>query len=728
MNSTNEKVVTTTCSPHCGGGCILKVHVKDGIIRRMETDDENQPELRACLRGRSWRQRIYHPDRLKYPLKRIGQRGQHNFERISWDQALDTIASELKKVIDEYGPASIIYWVSGGDQGILHDNWHRMSRLLCMLGGYTRPWGLHSYEGGIFAELATFGTAWTASTRDDLLNSKLIVMWGWDPCTTIQNTNTSWYLIQAKEAGIRIISIDPRFTSSTAIFADQWIPIRPGTDTAMLIAMAHVIITDNTQDQEFLDRFTVGFDEFKAYVLGIDDGAPKTPEWAAQITGVPADTIRQLAREYAGSRPAALIAGIGPGRSAYGEQYHRAAITLAAMTGNIGVSGGSCGGKSWGPHALGRIGSVLKIPPNAVDGQVPNPKGKLPNRRQYLYGHGIINLFCVADAILRGKEGGYPADYKFLYLNNSNIVNQWVNTNKIIAALNKLDFIVSEEQFMTATAKYSDIVLPMTTFFERHDITAGAGPPLFWGYRKKIIEPVGETKSPLEVANELAQRLGLTDFNQKTEEELLDDMLRDSSIPDHEDFKKRGYYSIDLAEPIVAFRQQIEDPDNNLFDTPSGKIEIFSQMLADMNQAEIPPIPKYIEPWEGPNDPITAKYPLQLITTHTRRRAHSQFDNVPWLRELDPHSIRINALDAEARGIEDSDLIRVFNDRGSMIVRAKVVETIMPGVVDLPQGAWYDPDENGVDRGGCANVLTLDRPSPGGAVPTNTALVQVEIV
>jgi len=721
-----EEVVPTVCSSHCGGSCLLNVHVKDGVITRIETDDGEEPQLRACLRGRAYRQRVYAPDRLKYPMKRIGARGEGSFERISWDEALDTIAGEIKRVVETYGPAAIVYWVSGGDQGVLHDTWRRMSRLFCLMGGYTRPWGLHSYEGGIFAELATYGTSWTASTRDDLLNSRLIILWGWDPANTIADTNTSWYLVQAKEAGIKIISIDPRYTDSTAIFAHQWIPIRPGTDAAMLIAMANVIVTENLQDQGFLDTYVLGFEAFKDYILGVEDGVPKTPRWAEAITGVPATTIQKLAEEYVTTRPAALLAGIAPGRTAYGEQYHRAAIALAAMTGNVGIPGGSAAGKVWGPLGLGRMGSGPKIPRNLVDAEAPPPKDKLPSRSGYIYGHGIVNVFKLTDAILRGKSGGYPADYKLLYLNNSNILNQWPNTNRIIQALNKLEFIVVEEQFMTPTARFADIVLPMTTFLERNDVTMGTALPLFYGYRNKIIEPLYETKAPLEVASELAARLGLTDYNDKTEEEWIRQIVQDSDVPDYDDFKKQAIFKMQLPQPHVTFSKEINDPANNPFFTPSGKIEIYSQQLADMENPKLPPVPKYIETWESLNDPLASKYPLQLITTHSKRRAHTQFDNIPWLRELEPQAIKINTIDAQARGIKDGDLVKVSNDRGEMIIRAKVTERVMPGVVDVPQGAWYSPDVKGVDRGGCANVLTKDEPSPGAALPSNTALVQVE--
>jgi len=419
------------------------------------------------------------------------------------------------------------------------------------------------------------------------------------------------------------------------------------------------------------------------------------------------------------------MAGIAPGRTAYGEQYHRAAITLAAMTGNIGVLGGSAAGKAWSIMNLLRVGPGLRVPPNPVDTETPPPRDKLPNRSSgYVYGHGVINVFRVADAVLKGKAGGYPADYKLIYLSNSNIVNQWPNSNKVAQALRKLEFVVVEEQFVTATARFADILLPTCTFLERNEVTTGAF-PLFYGYRHKVVDPLGESKSPLQIANELAARLGLRDYNDKTEEDLLREVMQGSEVSDFESFKKRAVVKVFLPGPYIPLKREIEDPEKHPFRTPSGKIEIYSQLLANMQNSKLPPIPKYIEPWESLSDPLAARYPLQLITTHFKRRAHTQFDNLPWLRELERQAIKINPVDAEARGIKDGDLVMVFNDRGRMIISAKVTERIMPGVVDIPQGAWYNPDKDGTDRGGCANVLTRDEPSPGGALPSNTALVQV---
>jgi len=710
-----QKVIRTLCNSHCGGSCVLKVHVEDGVIVRIETDDGEEPQFRACLRGRAYRQRVYAPDRLKYPMKRVGARGEGKFERISWDEALGTVANELTRVKESYGPAAILLVTSGGDLTYLHTS-RTIDKLLCLAGGYTGTWGVASFEAGMFASRLTYGTTATGNTRDDLLNSRLIIMWGWEPASTVGGPNTCWYLAQAREAGIRIVAIDPRYTDSAAAFADQWIAIRPGTDAAMLIAMAYVIIKEHLQDQAFLDKYTIGFSQFKDYVMGLEDGVPKTPGWAEAITGVSAATIEALAKDYATVKPAALLAGIAPGRTAYGEQYHRAAIALAAMTGNIGIHGGDAAGRAWESFYPGYPYTLSRPPKNVsnpVEQDVP------PSRVR-------IHLSKIADAILRGRAGGYYADYKLLYLVSTNYLNQFPNINKIVPAFKALEFIVAQEQFMTPTAKFADILLPVNTLLERNDFTAGLGAPPFYGYMNKVIEPLYESKSPLEIGIALADRLGVSDYDTRPEDERLREMAQGAGIPDYDTFRKAAVHKLELAEPYIAFKQQVEDPAHNPFPTPSGKIEIYSQELADMNDPQIPPIPKYIETWESSNDPSAEKYPLQLITTHFKRRALSQFDNIPWLQELEPQAIWINSTDAQARGIENGDTVVVFNDRGRVITTAKVTERIMPGVVCIPHGAWYSPDESGADRGGCANVLTKDEPSPGGAFPYNTCLVQVQ--
>jgi anaerobic dimethyl sulfoxide reductase subunit A len=243
----------------------------------------------------------------------------------------------------------------------------------------------------------------------------------------------------------------------------------------------------------------------------------------------------------------------------------------------------------------------------------------------------------------------------------------------------------------------------------------------------RVIDSAGESKSHLEIASELASRLGITNYSSKTEDEWLREIVEEcQGIPDYDTFKKEGIHKVKLDKPFICFERQINDPRNNPFPTPSGKIEIYSQKIAAMDNPMLPTIPKYISHWESHNDSLADKYPLQLITTHPLRRAHTQFDNIPWLRELVPQTISINSADAGSRGIKDGDIVRVYNDRGQMLIRARVTERIMAGVVDIPQGAWYQPDENGVDQGGCANVLTKDAISPAGAFCFNTVLVQTE--
>lgn len=720
------QIVYTACGHDCGGRCVLKVHVEQDRIVRIETDSGDEPQLRACLRGRAYRQRVYSPDRLQYPMKRAGARGEGRFEKISWDEALDTVAQELLRVKETYGNASILFISGGGSQSALNV-FIAVERMLASFGGYTQTWGTPSFEGTLFASMATYGTMTTGNAREDLLNSRLIIMWGWNPTTTIWDTNTSLILAKAKEKGIKIVSIDPRLTESTAVFANEWIPIRPGTDTAMLIAMAYVMIRDGLQDQKFLDTCTVGFDKFRSYVMGEEDSVPKTPAWAEGITGVPAATIERLAVEYATTKPAALIPGWGPARGLMGEQFSRAAITVIAMTGNIGIKGGYAGGFMRAFHSREMI--MPRGTSNAVEQESPLRKDSLYKLR----GAGKpssarIHRAKLYDAILRGKSGGYPCDPKLAYIVTSNYLNSHPNTNKGIAAFQNLEFIVIHEQRMTPTAKFADILLPVNTFMEREDmIPPWLGAP-YYLYQNQAIDPMYQSKSDRDICAELAPRLGITDYREdKTDEEWLRLIAeRTGDIPDFDRFKKDGVIKLHFTEPFVAFKQQVEDPANNPFPTLSGKIEIYCEHLAEMNNPRIPPIPKYLPTPEGHDDPLRQKYPLQLLSTHYLTATHSTMEKLPWLEEVKPRQAWLSTYDAEKRGIADGDEVLIFNDRGKVLVRARVTERILPGVVDLPQGAWFDIDENGIDRGGCANVLTPSEHSPGGAWGANTVLVEVK--
>lgn len=742
------KIVNTGCCHDCGGRCVLKAHVKNGKIIRFETDNGEDPQIRACMRGRAYRQRVYSKDRLKYPLRRIGERGEGKFERISWEEALDEVAAKLIETKEKYGNPSILLVLGAGNQGMLHGP-APIVMTLNQFGGYTRFWGAPSYEGALFASMATYGTIKTGHAREDLLNSKFIIIWGMNPANTIQDPGTSLMIARAREKGIKIIVVDPIYTDTAAIFADQWIPIRPGTDTAMLNAIAHVIITENLHDQEFIDKYTVGFDRYKDYLLGTEDSTPKTPEWAQEITKVPADIIINLAREYATNKPSALLAGWGPARTARGEQYSRAAAVLTAITGNVGIKGGyACGfmrayssretilpGKKKGgtpqiPEKKKQVPKKLRPQDNPVDFNAPHRENTL---HKLSGGTNPVNTRIhnskFYDAILKGRNGGYPADIKMAYIVASGFLNQQANVNYGIKALKSLDFIVIHEQFMTPTAKFADIVLPINTFMERDDIAVPwLGSP-YYLYLNKAIDSLYESKSDLEVCRILGKKLGIgpgmLDLDEKQILRIFAQPRKD--IKNFNKMKRDGYTKIKVEEPFVAFKEQINDPENYPFPTLSGKIEIYCEHLAEMNNPLIPPVPKYLSHDEHYDSPKAKEYPLQLLTVHNKRRTHSSLQNIPWLEEIEPHAALINSIDARDRGIENGDMIDIFNDRGRIRILARVTERIIPGVTCVYQGAWYDPDENGVDLGGCSNTLTKDDHSPGGAFYHNSALVQVEL-
>ncbi|MBI2876240.1 MAG: molybdopterin-dependent oxidoreductase [Candidatus Tectomicrobia bacterium] len=687
----NTQILSTTCANNCGGKCILKVHVRQGVIERIETAED--PKLRACARGRAYRQYVYHPDRLKHPLKRTGKRGEGKFERISWEEALDTVARELLRVKETYGPEAIFSACYSGSLSSLHSAfpYGAQNRLFDLLGGKTFLAGNASAGGGEAAGYYTYGESYqTGNDREDLLSSRLILLWGWDPAVTVLGSSTRWIMTRAREKGIRIVSIDPRYTDSAAAWAQEWIPIIPGTDTAMMVAMAYVILTEGLQDQRFLDTYTLGFDRFADYLLGREDGTPKTPTWAEPITGVKAETIVRLAREYATAKPAALQTGYGPQKTARGDQFMRAGMALAAMTGNIGIPGGSAAGNGAAPN--------VPLSPAFLDDFKP--------------GSPYVSHMKWADALLEGRAGGYPSDIRLVYISFSNLLVTFQNTAKGARALQKPEFIVVHEQFLTPTARYADILLPVTTCLERADICRafGRGYALFM---HRAIGPLYEARTDLEIFQELAHRLGVGErFNPRSEEEWLDHILKPLKVEDRRRLREEGLYRPPRPEPFVAFREQIEDPVGHPFPTPSGKIEIYSQRLDDFNRPDtIPPIPQYLETWEGRSDPKSQAYPLQLLTGAPKRQTHATLHNLPWLQELEDHAVWINPMDAQKRGLKDGEPVLVYNDRGTIQVRARLTERIMPGVVSLEGCTWYDPDEEGIDRAGSANVLTRDEPS-----------------
>ena len=634
-----ETVVTSTCGHNCGGRCVVNAHVRDGKIVKISTDPRKWtpelPPLYACVRGFGAAERVNHPDRILHPLRRVGPRGGGRFEQIGWDEALDEVAGQLRRVRDTYGAAAILDASRTGSLSVLHSR-TVVQRLLHMLGGCTELWSNMSAEAEVFAVRHTFGSApdYKSAGREpvDYVNSKLMVLWGWSPGDGHFGTNTMEYVRLARRHGVRMIAVDARRTHTSLQVADEHIFIRPSTDAAMLIAMAYVTVTEGLHDRAFLDRCVLGFDEdhlpagapagasYESYLRGRGDGVAKTPEWAAAITGVPAETIRRLAIEFATQKPAALHCGYAPGRTRYGEQFHRAAYALAAITGNVGIPGGNSGCSNGA-----KAGGLKRLSAGA------NPTG------------ARVASPLLADLLARGKSGGYPADIKMIYAACGDLVNQAPNVNKTVAALDGVEFIAVHEHFLTPTARYADVVLPATTFWERNDMhTSWNGGGHYVIFMQQAIDPVGESRNDLDICADLAQRLGVEGYREKESEiEWLRELAAGTEVDDFDAFREHGVARLPAPADAVAFADSVRDPVAHPWKTPSGKIEIYSTTIAAKPDVyglgAIPAIPTWIPAFEA--DP---RHPLLLVSAKSRARTHSIHDNQEILSRADRQDVWIH--------------------------------------------------------------------------------------
>jgi anaerobic dimethyl sulfoxide reductase subunit A len=771
------ETVVTSCAHNCGSRHMLVAHKKGDVIVRLSTDDgryqkdghfgkdtEEEPQLRGCLRGRSYRSRLYSAERLLYPMMRVGQRGEGKFKRVSWDDALTFVTKKMQQIKNDYGPQALLdQSYAGASYGVLHKSDQiegLLGRFLGMFGCRTSSWSVPSYQGTTTSSRWTYGTIQDGNEDDTFAHSKLIIMWGWNPAYTFHGGNTFYYMRMAKQRGCKFVLIDPQYTDSASAYDAWWIPIRPNTDAAMMAAMAHYIFANNLQDQEFINNFTMGMDagttpewtknspngkeNFKDYILGKYDDTPKTPEWAAEICGVSADDIKKLAKMYATTKPAALKASWAPGRNAYGEQYSRMGAALQAMTGNIGKLGGCAEGvgKAW--HAEGTAGPYDEFS-NIWFSSIKSDR----------WAHIVLNY----PNVTREEAGLWPRNDKFdgvvpnirgIFWQGSDWFNQLTNINKEIEAIKKLDLVVCMDSTITPSGLYADVLFPIATHFERHDVALPWYKGHYYIHRPEVIKPMGESKTDLQVFTELAYRLGFGEkynpranrdyfhVNKNVDEAYLKEWWI-NRVQHHqgvkmswEEFKQRGVYKFKLDRPHVAFQDNVEK--GVKWQTPSGKIEILCTELANISDWKktkygyhVPSIPKWIEPWEWLGEKEkTKKHPFHMITPHPRWRTHSIFNNIPWLRETYEQEITLNASDAKKLGIKTGDIVEAWNDRGKCVMPAYVTERCMPGVVVLHEGAWLDVDKNGVDRSGNPDFLTDDNPSPAGAFAYNTILVNVK--
>jgi len=771
------ETVVTSCAHNCGSRHMLVAHKKGDVIVRLSTDNgsyqgdaygtdtEEKPQVRACLRGRSYRARLYSAERLLYPMKRVGKRGEGKFKRVSWDQALSEIAERMQYLKGKYGPQALLdQSYAGASYGVLHKSDQiegLLGRFMGMFGCRTSSWSVPSYQATTFASRMNYGTIQDGNEDDAFAHSKLIVMWGWNPAYTFHGGNTFYYMRMAKQRGCKFVLIDPQYTDSAAAYDAWWIPIKPNTDAAMMAGMAYHIWDNGWQDQEFINRFVQGMDpgtmpdwargqeSFWDYISGNSDGVPKTPDWASEICGVSAEDIKKLAEMYATTKPAALKASWAPGRNAYGEQYARMANALQALTGNIGKLGGCAEGVGKGFHT-----EAVAYPYDE------NANLWWASIKSDRWAHIVLNYPNVSreEAGLWPRQDqwdGVVPNIRGIFWQGSDWFNQLTNINKEIAAIKKLEaegdlesLFVCMDSTITPTGIWADYLLPIATHFERHDVALPWYKGHYYIHRPKVIEPMGESKSDLQVFTELAYRLGFgPGYNPRASRDYFsnpdavdESYLRswwEEKVMHHqgvtmpwEEFKKRGIYKFLLPEPHVAFRDQIEK--GVPFQTASGKIEIFSGQLAqipDWTRTQygyyIPAIPKWIEPWESLNSPKTEEFPFHMVSPHPRWRTHSIYNNIPWLRETFSQELTMNASDARKLGIQTGDTVEAYNDRGTCVVPVYVTERCMPGVVVLHEGAWMDIAKDGTDRSGNPDFLTLDNPSPAGAFAYNTVLCNI---
>lgn len=560
----NTRIVWGACSVNCGSRCALRLHVRNDEVVYVETDNTGDDrygdhQVRACLRGRSIRRRINHPDRLNYPMKRVGKRGEGKFVRISWQEALDTLADRLKSVVAQYGNEAVYINYSSG---IVGGNITRSSpsaspvaRLMNCYGGSLNQYGTYSTAQIACAMPYTYGSN-DGNSTSDIENSKLVVMFGNNPAETrMSGGGITWYLEQARErSNARMIVIDPRYTDTAAGREDEWIPIRPGTDAALVAGIAWVLINEDLVDQPFLDKYCVGYDEktlpagapanghYKAYILGEgDDGIAKTPQWASRITGIPTDRIIKLAREIGMSKPAYICQGWGPQRQANGELTARAIAMLPILTGNVGINGGNSGAReSTYTITIERL-PVLENPVKTA-----------------------ISCFTWTDAIARGPEMTASRDgvrgkekldvpIKFLwnYAGNT-IINQHSDINKtheILQDESKCETIVVIDNFMTSSAKYADLLLPDLMTVEQEDIIPNdyAGNMGYLIFIQPATSAKFERKPIYWILSEVAKRLG-DDVHQRftegrTQEQWLQYLYakmvaKDPALPAYEDLKR----------------------------------------------------------------------------------------------------------------------------------------------------------------------------------------------
>lgn len=752
-----EKVTWGHCAINCPGRCALRIHTKDDEITWIDThtsDDATFDDLqaRACLRGRSYRRWANSPDRLSYPLKRVGKRGEGKYEQISWEEAIQTASSKLKEVIEKYGNEAVFIPYA---TGVSATTARPFNRLLNMLGGYLNFYNSYSTAQISCITPYMYGNKQAGgSSLSAAEEAKLVLVFGSSPTETRQGGLTTHYdwVHMRERTGAKIYMIDYRMNDSMLGHSDEWLPINPGTDAALVAGLAHYLIEHNLVDLDFLHTYCVGYDEetmpeaykgqhlsYYDYIMGTGyDRVEKTPEWAAKITGIAKETIEQLAQEIGTTKPLYVNQGWGPQRRSNGEWTSWAIMALPCLVGQVGLPGTNNGTRE--ARNSPNLGSL--------------PTGTNPIKTS-------IPCFLFTDAIENGPSmtklnaGVKNADqlsvgikYMINYAGNC-LTNQHGDINhahEVLSDESKCEFILGIDTVLCDSLKYADIILPDLFRFEQYSQIATGSDNGYMITGTPCTSPKFERKTAYEMATMMAKEFGIADqFTEgKTELDWMKELYeasraKDAQLPSWDDAQNMGVYTRKV-DPVVSMAAFRKDPVASPLDTPSGKIEIFSEKILkdtagwELKEGDtltglttLPAIPVYIPEWYGV-ETTTEKYPLVLSGFHYRGRIHSSWGSIPELKEVNPQEAWINPSDAAARGIKQGDTVRVSNDFGIIELLAKVTPRVVPGVVAVSQGAWFDADAQGVDKGGSINTLTTHRPSPlSKGNPQHTNICQVTL-
>ena len=682
----------------------------------------------------------HHPARITSPHVRKGWldhgpgapgRGEEPFVPVPWDTALDLLAGELRRVYRDHG-AQAVYGGSYGwaSAGRFHHAQSQVHRFLNCLGGYVRH--VNSYSLGTSTVLLPYVIAdvnvlLTGATAKSVVaeHSELVVAFGGlspknsavSPGGVSRHNSRSW-VSAARARGCRFVSVSPIRDDTPAEAQAEWIAPRPGTDAALMLALAQVLDADGLADTGFLERYTVGYPRFACYLRGEADGVVKNPPWAEAITGVPAARIRDLAHEMAAARTLVTVSW-SLQRARHGEQPLWLGVVLAAMLGQIGLPGGGFG------HGYGSASGVGEPAP-----QVPVPR--LPQGRNGV--SAFIPVARIADMLLNpgaaydydGSRLTYP-DIRLVYWCGGNPFHHHQDLARLREAFARPQTVVVHDPFWTATARHADIVLPVTMTIERDDYGSGQNDRMFFPM-PALTRPHGEARDDYAIFAGLADRLGAgQDFTEgRTAMDWLCHLYdewrgrlaeRGRAVPSFDEFWAGDGLELPVAgEPQVALADFRADPEGHPLTTPTGKIEIFSETIDGYRYPDCPGHPVWREPDEWLGSPAARRFRLQLVANQPRSRLHSQLDvgaHSQSLKIAGREPVRLHPADAAARGLRHGDLVRIFNDRGACLAGLAVDEAVRPGVAQLSTGAWYDPDpaNPGFCRHGNPNVLTADRPS-----------------